>query len=101
MAINIGWSNIVSALLFVIGMVGVLTRRNIIIVLLCLELMLNAVNLNFIAFSDYVGNTQGQIFVIFNIAIAAAEAVVGLALVLTFYRNQGKINIDDLNLLKW
>ena len=101
MAINIGGCTIVSALLFVIGLVGVLTKRNIIMVLLCLELMLNAVNLNLVAFSNYLNNIQGQVFAIFNIAVAAAEAVVGLALVLTLYRNQGKIYIDEINLLKW
>jgi len=101
MAISISWCMFVSALLFVIGLIGVLIKRNIIMVLLCLELMLNAVNLNLIAFSNYLGNFQGQVFAIFNIAVAAAEAVVGLALVLSLYRNQGKINVDEINLLKW
>ncbi len=90
----------VAALLFVIGLVGVCIRRNLIMVFLCLELMLNAANLNLVAFSSYLGNLEGQILVLFTITIAAAEAVVGLALVVVLYRNRGLIQIDKLSLMK-
>ena len=94
---------ILSALLFGIGMFGALTRRNAIGILMALELMFNAVNLNFVAFSRYLSQPllQGQIFAIFVIAVAAAEAAVGLAIVLGLYRNFQTINVDEINLMKW
>ena len=85
------------------GIFGVLTRRNAIGVLMSLELMFNAVNINFVAFSKFVTPTQfvGQIFAIFVITIAAAEATVGLAIVLLIYRNYKGINVDEINIMKW
>jgi NADH-quinone oxidoreductase subunit K len=92
---------ILSAILFAIGTVGVLTRRNAIVIFMCVELMLNAVNLTFIAFSKYLGNLDGQIFVFFVMTVAAAEAAVGLALMIAFFKNRESIDIEDMNLMKW
>lgn len=92
---------LVSAILFAIGAVGVLTRKNAIVVFMCVELMLNAVNLTFIAFSRHLGNLDGQIFVFFIMTVAAAEAAVGLALFIAFFNNRESIDLDDVNLLKW
>jgi len=92
---------IVSAILFALGTVGVLTRKNAIVVFMCIELMLNAVNLTFIALSHHLGNLDGQIFVFFVMTVAAAEAAVGLALMICFFRNRESIDVDDINLLKW
>ena len=92
-----------AAILFCIGIFGVLTRRNAIGVLMSIELMFNAVNINFIAFSKFITPTilTGQIFSIFVIAIAAAEVTVGLAMVILIYRNYKGINIDKINFMKW
>ena len=92
---------ILSAILFAIGTIGVLTRRNAIIIFMCVELMLNAVNLTFIAFSRYLGNLDGQIFVFFVMTVAAAEAAVGLALMIAFFKNRESIDVEDMNLMKW
>jgi len=92
---------IVSAVLFSIGTVGVLTRKNAIVVFMCIELMLNAVNLTFVAFSRHLGNLDGQIFVFFIMTVAAAEAAVGLAMMIAFFNNRESIDIDDANLMKW
>jgi len=92
---------ILSAILFAIGTIGVLTRRNAIVIFMCVELMLNAVNLTFIAFSKYLGNLDGQIFVFFVMTVAAAEAAVGLALMIAFYKNRESIDVEDMNLMKW
>jgi NADH-quinone oxidoreductase subunit K len=92
---------IFSAILFAIGTVGVLTRRNAIVIFMCVELMLNAVNLTFIAFSKFHGNLDGQIFVLFVMTVAAAEAAVGLALMIAFYKNRESIDVEDMNMLKW
>ena len=89
-----------SAVLFMIGVVGVLTRRNAIIVFMCVELMLNAVNLTFIAFAQSYGVT-GQVFVFFIMALAAAEVAVGLAIIVMIYRNTNSVDINVLNRLKW
>jgi NADH-quinone oxidoreductase subunit K len=91
------------ALLFGVGMFGALTRRNAIAILMAIELMLNAVNINFIALSRYLPNStlDGQIFAIFVITVAAAEAAVGLAIVLGLYRNFKTVNVDEINLMKW
>jgi len=91
---------ILSAILFAIGTIGVLTRRNAIVIFMCVEMMLNAVNLTFIAFSRYLGNIDGQIFVFFVMTVAAAEAAVGLALMIAFYKNRESIDVEDINLLK-
>ncbi|MDD5285060.1 MAG: NADH-quinone oxidoreductase subunit NuoK [Desulfuromonadaceae bacterium] len=92
---------IVSAILFTIGTIGVLTRKNAIVIFMCIELMLNAVNLTFVAFSRYLGNLDGQVFVFFVMTVAAAEAAVGLALMIAFYNNRESIDADDVNLMKW
>jgi NADH-quinone oxidoreductase subunit K len=88
-----------SAVLFAIGVGGVLLRRNAIVIFMCVELMLNAVNLTFIAFAQQLG-PQGQVIVFFVMAVAAAEAAVGLAVILAVYRHQETINLQDLNLLR-
>jgi NADH-quinone oxidoreductase subunit K len=89
-----------SAILFVIGAAGFIFRRNIITVFMCIELMLNAVNLAFMAFSRFRGNLDGQLFVFFVIVVAAAEAAVGLALIIALYRNHESLAIDELNSMK-
>lgn len=91
-----------AAILFCIGLYGALSKRNGIIVLLSIELMLNAVNLNLVAFSKYGVNPSltGQIFSLFNITIAAAEAAVGIAILISLYRNKGTVNVDEMDLLK-
>lgn len=92
---------ILSAILFAIGTFGVLTRKNMIVIFMCIELMLNSVNLTFIALSRHLGNMDGQIFVFFVMTVAAAEAAVGLALIIAFFRNKETVEVDDFNLLKW
>ena len=87
--------------LLVIGTLGVLTRRNIVIILMSLELILNAANINLIAFSRYYGNVSGQIFAIFVITIAVAEAAVGLGILIALFRNKGTVLADEIDLLKW
>jgi NADH-quinone oxidoreductase subunit K len=91
---------ILSAILFSIGTIGVLTRKNAIVIFMCVELMLNAVNLTFIAFSRYLGNIDGQVFVFFVMTVAAAEAAVGLALMIAFFKNRESIDVEDINVLK-
>jgi NADH-quinone oxidoreductase subunit K len=91
----------VSAIMFSIGTIGVLTRRNAIVIFMCVEMMLNAVNLTFIAFSRYLGNIDGQVFVFFIMTVAAAEAAVGLALMIAFYNNRESIDVEDVNVMKW
>ena len=90
-----------STALFIIGVVGVLVRRNIIVIFMSIELILNAVNINLIAFSYQLQNGVGQVFAIFVIAVAAAEAAVGLGIILSFYRNKETINIDEMNVMRW
>src|SRR5215218_1839336 len=92
---------LLSIALFTIGVIGVLTRRNIVIILMSIELMLNAVNINLIAFSNHFNHVQGQIFAIFVIAIAVAEAAVGLGIVIAMFRNKGTVLADEVDLLKW
>ena len=89
-----------AAILFAMGTYGVLTRRNAIVIFMCIELMLNSVNLTFIALSSHLQNMDGQVFVLFVMAVAAAEAGVGLALMIAFYRNRDSIDVDDINLMK-
>ena len=90
-----------STALFIIGVLGVVLRRNIIVIFMSIELMLNAVNINLIAFSYQLQDGIGQVFAIFVIAVAAAEAAVGLGIILAFYRNKETINIDEMNLMRW
>ena len=92
---------VLSAALFIIGVVGVMVRRNIIIIFMSIELILNAVNINLVALSKQLENNIGQVFAIFVIAVAAAEAAVGLGIILAFYRNKETVNIDEMNLMKW
>lgn len=92
---------ILSAILFVIGVVGVVTRRNAIIIFMSIELMLNAVNLSMVAFSSFLGDVAGQMFVFFIMAVAAAEAAIGLAIVLALFRNKQTVYVDEINLMKW
>jgi len=100
--IPLSWFLIVAAFLFCIGLYGVLVRRNAIAVLMGIELMLNAVNLNLVAFWRYGGPTEvtGQVFAIIVITVAAAEAAVGLALIIAMYRNRQTVNVEDLDTLK-
>ena len=90
-----------SAVLFSAGVYGVLARRNAVLVLMSIELMLNAVTLNLVAFSQMLGDLAGQVFGLFVIAVAAAEVGIGLAIVILIYRNRETINVDEVNLLKW
>jgi NADH-quinone oxidoreductase subunit K len=92
---------ILGAALFTIGVVGVLTRRNIMVILMSIELMMNAVNINLIAFSDRLGHVSGQVFAIFVITVAAAEAAVGLGIVIAMFRNKETMNINEIDLMKW
>ena len=98
---------VIAALLFIIGVAGVLTRRNIIVIFMSIELILNAANLNFIAFSMHLQETNhvnalaGQIFAVFVIVVAAAEAAIGLGIVIALYRNKETIWVDEIDLLKW
>ena len=98
---------VIGALLFIIGVAGVLTRRNIIVIFMSIELILNAANLNFIAFSRYLADigdvdaVAGQIFTVFVIVVAAAEAAIGLGIVIALYRNKETIWVDEIDLLKW
>ena len=91
---------VVSLLLFAIGIIGVLTRRNAIIILMSIELIMNAANLNLVAFSRQLNQINGQVFGVFTIAIAAGEVAVGLAVVLAMYRNRDSIHVDDVHLMK-
>ena len=90
-----------SALLFTIGVIGVVVRRNAIVVFMCIELMLNAVNLTFIAMARSLASLEGQVIVLFVMTVAAAEAAVGLAIIINIYRGRETINVDEINLLKW
>lgn len=90
-----------SAMLFSLGVIGVMFRRNLIVILMSLELMLNAVNLTFIAFARYMDSVEGQVFVLFVMVVAAAEVAVGLAVAVAVFRQRGTVNVNDINLMKW
>jgi NADH-quinone oxidoreductase subunit K len=92
---------ILSGILFTIGVIGALTRRNAIVVFMCIELMLNSVNLTFVTFSRFLQSMDGVLFAFFVIAVAAAEAAVGLAIFVMIYRSRETINVDEINILKW
>lgn len=92
---------VLSGILFSIGVIGFLVRRNTIILFMSIELMLNAANLAFVAFSRYLNSMDGQIFVFFVMTVAAAEAVVGLAIILAVFRTKETVNADEINLMKW
>lgn len=91
---------ILGAVLFSIGAVGVFTQRNVLIIYMCIELMLNSVNLTFIAFSKFLNNMNGHVFVFMIMAVAAAEAAVGLAIIISVFRNKATVNVDEINLMK-
>lgn len=99
--IGIDWYLALSAVLFIIGVIGVLIRRNAIVILMCIELMLNSVNISLIAFASHHGDIAGQILVFFVLAVAAAEAVIGLAIIIAIFRNNLSIDITKVNLLRW
>ena len=92
---------VLSAVIFAIGVLGVLVRRNLIVLLMSIELMLNAVNLTFIAFSRFTGSASGQVMVFFVMAVAAAEAVIGLAIIIAVYRHRETLDPQEMQLLKW
>lgn len=98
--VTIEWYVTLSAILFAIGALGVLLRRNAIIVFMSIEMMLNAANLAFVAFARHLGDIEGQVLVFFVITVAAAEVAVGLALIVTIFRTKQSINIDEINLMK-
>ncbi|PYS05914.1 MAG: NADH-quinone oxidoreductase subunit NuoK [Acidobacteria bacterium] len=99
--IPVGWYLILGAVLFLIGALGFFIKRNMIALLLSIEIMLNAVNLTFVAFSVQHAQISGQVFVFFVLVVAASEAAVGLALVIAIFRNRESLNVDRSNLLKW
>lgn len=99
--IPLEWELILSALLFCIGLYGVLARKNGIIVMMSLEIILNAAILNFVAFSSYNGDASGQVFALLGIAIAAAEAAIGLAIFLSIYQTHGTVDLDRIRFLRW
>ncbi|MGB9616300.1 MAG: NADH-quinone oxidoreductase subunit NuoK [Desulfomonilaceae bacterium] len=92
---------VLSAVLFTIGVGGVMFRRNLIVILMSLELMLNSVNLTFIALARYMESIEGQVMVLFVMVVAAAEVAVGLAIAVTVFRQKGSINVDDVSLMRW
>jgi NADH-quinone oxidoreductase subunit K len=98
--VPLNWYILLSAVVFGIGVIGFLTRRNLIIIFISIELMLNAVNISLVAFSHYLQSIKGQILVFFIITVAAAEAAIGLAILIVFYRNKPTIKVDEINLLK-
>jgi NADH-quinone oxidoreductase subunit K len=99
--VPISYHLILSGILFAIGAMGVILRRNIIVIFMAVELMLNAVNLSFVAFARHLGSMDGQLIVFFVMAVAAAEAAVGLAIILAVFRNKETVNADELNLMRW
>lgn len=92
---------ILSAVLFTVGVIGVLVRRNAIVIFMSIELMLNAVNLSFVAISKHLDSLDGQIFVLFVMTVAAAEVAVGLAIIINLFRNKETVNVDEINIMKW
>ena len=97
---QLSWYLALSAILFTIGVTGVIIKRNIISMFMCIELMLNAVNLTFVAFSSYFHDVSGQLFVFIVMTVAAAEAAVGLGIIIAMFRNRETLNVDDANILK-
>ncbi len=101
MNVPIEYYLILSAFMFTVGVVGVVIRRNAIVVFMSIELMLNSANLTLVTFSSFMGNPIGQIFVFFVMTVAAAEAAVGLAIIIAIFRNKKTVNIDEINIFKW
>jgi NADH-quinone oxidoreductase subunit K len=100
MPIPVSWYLIVSAIIFTVGVTGVLIRRNPLIIFMSIELMLNAVNLSFVAFSRFLDSVDGQMFVFLVLTVAAAEVVVGLAIIVSIFRTRRDIDVDDMNVLR-
>lgn len=98
--VPLAWYLALSAVLFTIGVVGVVIQRNVIVLFMCIELMLNAVNLTLVAFSRFAGDVTGQLFVFMVMAVAAAEAAVGLAIIISLFRSRETLNVDEADLLK-
>lgn len=96
----LSWYLALSAVLFTIGVAGVIVKRNVIAMFMCIELMLNAVNLSFVALSSFFGDTTGQLFVFIVMTVAAAEAAVGLGIIIAVFRNRESLDVDDANILK-
>jgi NADH dehydrogenase subunit K (EC 1.6.5.3) len=101
MEVNLNYYLILSSILFTIGVLGVLIRRSAIIIFMCVELMLNSVNLSLVAFSAFLVNLSGQVFVFFVMTVAAAEVAVGIGIIIAVFRNRETINVDEINILKW
>lgn len=101
MEISIEYYLVLSAFMFIVGVIGVLVKRNAIMVFMSIELMLNSANLTMVAFSSFLGNSVGQLFVFFVMTVAAAEAAIGLAIIIAIFRNKKTLNIDEINILKW
>jgi len=101
MEISIEYYLVLSAFMFIVGVIGVLVKRNAIMVFMSIELMLNSANLTMVAFSSFLGNSVGQLFVFFVMTVAAAEAAIGLAIIIAIFRNKQTLNIDEINILKW
>ena len=99
--IPLSWYIALSVSVFTIGVLGVLTRRNVIIIFLCIELILNSVNIALVAFSHYLNTMRGQVFVFFIMTVAAAEAAIGLAIIIALYRNKETLSTVEMNLMKW
>jgi len=99
--VPLSWYVILSAVVFSIGIIGFLIRKNIIMMLMCIEIMLNAVSISLVAYSHYIQDMRGQILVFFVIAVAAAEVAIGLALIIALFRNKPTVNIEEINVLKW
>lgn len=101
MTVGLNWYLWLSAIMFTIGVAGVLTRRNLLIIFMSIELMLNAVNLTLIAFGRFLPNVDGQIIVFFVMAVAAAEVAVGLAIIVAIFRHKNSVDIDKVNIMRW
>ncbi|MCK5426563.1 MAG: NADH-quinone oxidoreductase subunit NuoK [Thermodesulfovibrionia bacterium] len=99
--VPLSWYTVLSAVVFSIGVLGFLIRRNVIIMLISIEIMLNAANISLAAFSHYTQDMRGQIFVFFVIAVAAAEVAIGLAIIIALFRNKPTLNVDELNIMRW
>ena len=101
MAVLVVFLPLLAAILFTLGILGIfLNRKNVIIILMSIELMLLAVNINFVAFSAFLGDLVGQVFAMFVLTVAAAEAAIGLAIVVVYFRNRGSIEVEDINMMK-
>ena len=99
--IPLSWYIALSVIMFSIGVLGVLIRRNVIIIFMCIELILNSVNIAMVAFAHYLNSVRGQVFVFFIMTVAAAEAAIGLAIIIAMYRNKETLNTSDMNIMKW